>query len=141
VSSFDGGMLSSVRGLWSDYENPHATPTSNWVVALTSCSDVGVGTPYSGTNVAPATTSVQELIASSPADGTIVLVSGVVVAAWSTTAGTSFGVAVEDPGGGPNAGVEVLRATSSPSTAVVPAIGDYVDVQGTWSAATGIINL
>lgn len=124
--------MANIRGVWQDHYNS-ADKTDNYSIALTGCSDVGIGTAYAGTGTARAGT-VHTLLAAPPADGSTVTVQGVVVAAWSASGGASFGFAVEDPAGGPNAGIGVVKSSSSASTAAPPAIGDDVTVTGALNA-------
>jgi hypothetical protein len=126
----DGTALSKISGVW-EVKHDNASGADTYVLSLTDCSDVGLGTPYAGTGSAGATTEIATLIASFAA-GTTVTVQGVVVAAFGPTGSGAFGFTIEDPAGGPNAGIAVTRSgSSSSSSANPPAVGDVVQVTGT----------
>jgi hypothetical protein len=137
------GTLASIRGVWNDHYNAATVlsdggtgKTDTYSIALTQCSDIGVGTPYAGTGTAAAGT-VGSTLASNPTNGSTVTVRGVVVAAWSASGGSSFGFALEDIAGGPNAGIAVGKAKTSASTAAPVNVGDDVTVTGTISTSFG----
>jgi hypothetical protein len=124
----NAATLSSVRGVWYDDYGAYA-------IAITACSDLGIGSPYGGTGTPPSTPAgsmtVSALLTSNPADGSTVIVSGLVVGLRN--GGDTFTVALEDPSGGAHTATSVYKSDTSPSTAAMPAIGDYVTVTGTWS--------
>jgi hypothetical protein len=132
VAQFNSAALPSIRGLWSDYFLA-SSGTNTYSIALTACSDVGVGVPYSGTGTARPGT-VASLLASHPVNGQAVTAQGVVVAVWSAAGGGTFGAALEDPAGGPNAGIQVLKLAASSSSSAPPNVGDDVTVTGTFSS-------
>lgn len=120
---FNGVAFPSISGVWQG-KLSSATMLTSYSIALTSCADLGMGAPYVGTNYAPASVDIQLLQANYPTDGRLVTVSGVVVgvAQNQTKLRTMF---LEDPGGGPLAGVQVYQGSGlSP----LPAVGDYVRV-------------
>jgi hypothetical protein len=138
-----GGNLTSIRGVWADHYDS-ASHTDNWSIALTNCSDVGIGTAYSGTGT-PRAGTVGALLANPPstADGgtPTVTVTGVVTAAWSAGGGASFGAVVQDYAGGVNTGIAIGKSSSSASTAAPPAIGDDVTVTGAFSNDFGTMKI
>jgi hypothetical protein len=139
ASQFSGASLSTIRGVWYDYYNSTLTPTDYYVIALTSCCDVGVTTGgcYAGMGTPPAmapagSQSVHALLTGSAGDKTTQTVSGVVVAAYGPSSKGSFGFSLEDPAGGPQSALSVTRSSSSSSTAAAPNIGDYITITGTF---------
>jgi hypothetical protein len=142
-STFNATPLATIRGLWSDYYNSSlpAGMQDNYVIALTACSDVGVGAAYAGTGTPTASTDIHTLLTGTTADGSTVTVSGVVVAAWGPSSSGSFGFALNDPAGGPQAGLSVSRASTSSSCAAAPAIGDYITVTGAFQKSYGGLKL
>jgi hypothetical protein len=130
AGQFNDAGLATLRGVWFAFLQP-TTMTTTWTIAITACSDVGVGAPYSGTGAPPAG-NIATLIQTA-ATGQQVVAHGVVVAAWTSTAGTAFGFTLEDPNGAPFAGISVTKAPTSLSTAAVPAIGQAVTVTGTYN--------
>jgi len=130
AGQFNDAGLATLRGVWFPFVQP-STMTTTWSIALTACSDVGVGTPYSGAGVPPAG-NVATLLGSA-VNGSQVVAHGVVVASWTSTAGTAFGFILEDPNGAQSAGIAVNKAPTSLSTAGQPAIGQAVTVTGTFN--------
>ena len=123
----EGAFLSSITGVWQDKtdQNPG---TDLYVLALASCSGVGLGTAYAGTGTPPATTEVHALLESFSA-GSTVTVKGVVVAVYHASGG-AFGFAIEDPSGGALSAIAVKRAKTSAASGIAPEVGDYVTVTG-----------
>ena len=129
------GSLATVTGLWSDKFDPTAH-TETWVLSIVDCAGIGLGTAYAGTGVAPSSTDVHDFMTNFTANTSVTL-KGVVTAKFTGSTG-SFGFSLQDPAGGPNSGIMVIRGKASTTTAVAPAVGDYVTVTGT-SAADGAI--
>jgi hypothetical protein len=136
ASQDNGVMLSTLRGIWYDSYGAYA-------IAMTSCSDVGVGTGYMGSGTPPSTPvgsmKVGAYLATNPADGAAAVISGVVVAVSPVDACGDYTFAIEDPAGGPNSATTVYNSGAVPAKA--PNIGDYVTVTGTWSKQYQNINL
>ncbi len=127
----DSLTLPSIGGVWGDNYNS-TTGVDQLVLNLATCADmpgVAQGTPYAGVNMPPMTTDIAMLL-SSFSPGATVTVHGVVIAAWSSSSTGSFGFSMEDPAGGPGAGIAVVRPSNSNSTTVAPNLGDYVSVTG-----------
>ena len=123
-------QLATITGIWDDSYNP-TTKVTTWVLTLTDCAGIGKGTAYAGTAVLAASTEVHALLAAFPSSPGAVTVKGVVVASRPASSTGSFGFAIEDPAGGADAAIKVLRGKTSSSTATSPSVGDYVTVTGT----------
>jgi hypothetical protein len=131
AAQFNNATNATIRGVWNDHFNS-SNSTDTYSIALTNCSDVGVGAAYAGTGT-PRPGTVGALLANLPAEGATVTVTGVVVAAWSASGGASFGFALEDASGAPNSGIAVGKDKTSASTAAPVNIGDDVTVMGTFT--------
>jgi hypothetical protein len=136
-SQDNGATLPSITGIWYDSYGAYT-------IAIRTCADLGSSSTYAGTGSPPATPqgsqTVAAFIASHPADGATVTVSGVVVGVGVSSDGDiTFGL--EDPNGGPNASTGVYKAGEAASLAVAPGVGDYVTVTGTWSQSYQNIGL
>jgi hypothetical protein len=122
ASQDNGVTIPTIRGIWYDSNGAYA-------IAMTSCADIGIGTGYTGNATPPQTPAgsktVSAFLASNPADGSAVKVSGIVVGVGGST------LALEDPNGGPNSAALVYFGSTT--LANPPNIGDYVTVVGTWS--------
>jgi predicted extracellular nuclease len=137
ASQDNGATLSHITGIWYDTYGAYA-------IAIRSCADLGSSSTYAGTGSAPSTPqgsqTVAAFLASHPADGATVTVSGVVVGVSVNVDGdVNFGL--EDPNGGPNASTGVYKAGGGASQAATPSVGDYVTVTGSWSQSYQNIGL
>jgi hypothetical protein len=125
----DGGTPSKLSGIWEDNYNS-TTMVNLWVLAPTDCSGVNLANPYAGTATPPQTNDIHALVTNFVSNA-VVSVHGVVTGRW--TAAGAFGFTMQDPTGGPQSAIKVMRGKSSTSTSAAPNVGDYVLVNGvTW---------
>jgi hypothetical protein len=127
----DGTQYSTVTGVWEDHHDS-TSGADTWVVAPVTCTGAGGGPPDAGnSSVPPVTTDIHTLLSAGVVPGKYATLRGVVVGRWTATSSQAFGFAIEDPPGGPTAGIHVFNpADSGFTTSQAPNIGDYVKVVG-----------
>jgi hypothetical protein len=128
----------SVAGIWEDDYSKQVTPNDQFVIALTQCADLTPAPAGSTAGYAPSpdagtpppTTDVHNLLMNFTAGvqvGTTTMpLRGIVVGVWASK--TAWGFTMQDPAGGPWSAIAVERGSTSTSTSVVPALGNYVTV-------------
>jgi mono/diheme cytochrome c family protein len=122
--------LAGAVGVW-DTHYDSASQVTSYVIAATTCADLGLGAaPVQGTNVPLDSTDIARTLTPFPKPGALISVRGVVTAQHLTS--TSYSFSLEDPRGGPHSGAIVVKHKKTGySLGNPPAIGDYVQVNGT----------
>jgi hypothetical protein len=128
----DGTQYSMITGVWEDHHDT-ASGADTWVIGVASCVGAGGGAPDAGNlSTAPVTTDIHTLLTNGVVAGQYATLRGLVVGRWVATKTADFGFSIEDPAGGPTAGIHVFNpADSGFTTSLAPNIGDYVKVVGT----------
>lgn len=127
AAKFNATTLPQISGVWAG-RLLSATMTTTYSITLSSCAGVGVGTAYTGSPYAPASTDIQDMQVHYPV-GSVVTVHGVVTGVQTAT--TPKTIFIQDPGGGEWSGIQVFATSGYPTQ---PKVGDYVTVTATASA-------